>query len=255
MRVHTLSFAAIVVVACGEMKPTPDAGPDTSCGLDCAAQTRYGLLPNRCFEYSTDGTTASNPPSLGVWVLKKPNPSNDDLTFELEGGTRTLVVEYRQGGQVVQTDFFGIKDGDLMLMRRIAGGSSVTFRTDTAITGVKWLSMGTGVGENFSTSTTAFLSRDNSSTPTTYRVTTDAPTATEKRTPLMTYENGVKVLFGEMPDHGADPRRVFVPDVGFTVIVSPFNLNGGTPAPHFLQRIRDIGTPDAGSDSCSLGVP
>jgi hypothetical protein len=245
-----LVAAALVLplmTACGPVKPTVDAGPDTSCGLDCAAQEVFGLIKNRCFEYSTDPSNKQTPPELGVWV-------RNDL-FEIEGGIQTLAVEYRKGGQIVQTDFFTFKNGDLTLMRRIAGTQSVTYRTDTTITGVKWLSQGTGPGENFSTSTTAFLSRDDSSTPTTYRITTEAPTTAEKKTPLATYETAFKILFGESPDHGSDSRRVFVPGTGFTIIASPFNLLGGSPTPVYLQRIRDIGTADAGSESCSLGVP
>ena len=133
--------------------------------------------------------------------------------------------------------------------------NSVTYRTGTAITGVKWITQATAAGENLSTSTTAFLSRDDSSTATTYRITTDVPTTAEKKTPLGTYDGAYKILFGESPDHGSDSRRIFARGVGFTVISSPFNLLGGSPTPVYLQRIRDIGTADAGTESCSLGVP
>lgn len=247
MRLLPLVTALLLASACGPAKPTPDAGPDTSCGLDCASQEVFGLIKNRCFEYSNDPLAKQTPPELGVWV--KP-----DL-FELEGGIQTISVEYRKGGQIVQTDFFTFKNGDLMLMRRIAGSQSVTYRTGTTITGVKWLSPTTGAGENFSTMTSAFLSRDDSSTPTDYRITTDAPTTAEKRTPLATYDTAFKVLFGESPDHGSDSRRIFVPGTGFTIIASPFNLLGGSPTPVYLQRIREIGTADAGTESCSLGLP
>lgn len=236
-----------LLTACGPVKPTVDAGPDTSCGLDCAAQQTFGLIQDRCFEYSTDPLNKQTPPELGVWVRK-------DL-FKIEGEIQTIPVEYRKGGQIVQTDFFVFKNGDLTLMRRIAGTQSVTYRTGSAITGVKWLTQATAAGENFSTSTTAFLSRDDSSTPTTYRITTDVPTTAEKKTPLGTSDNAFKILFGESPDHGSDSRRIFAPGVGFTVISSPFNLLGGSPTPVYLQRIRDIGTADAGTESCSLGVP
>jgi hypothetical protein len=243
MRFLSVSCLAVgLMTACGPAKPTPDAGPDTSCGLDCAAQENYGLIINRCFEYSKDAIS----PPMGVWVRE---------VFKLEGDILTIPAEYRIGGQTVQTDYFVFKNGDLTLMRRIAGSSSVTYRTDTTITGVKWLSLGTAAGENFSTETTAFLSRDNSSTATSYRVTTDVPTAGEKKTPLATYDTAFKILFGESPDHGSDPRRVFVPGTGFILIASPFNLTGGSPAPYVLQRIRDIGTADAGTEACSLGVP
>ncbi len=247
MRLILLAVAVGLSTACGPVKPTVDAGPDTSCGLDCAAQQTFGLIKDRCFEYSTSPLTKQTPPDLGVWV-------RSDL-FTLEGGISTIAVEYRRGGQIIQTDFFTFKGGDLTLMRRIAGSNSVTYRTDTAITGVKWLSKGTGAGENFSTSTTAFLSRDDSSTATAYRITTEVATGGDKKTPLDTYESAYKILFGESPDHGSDSRRVFVPGTGFTVIASPFNLLGGSPTPVYLQRIRDIGTADAGTESCSLGVP
>lgn len=246
---RTLPWAALAVslAACGgPTKPTPDAGPDTSCGLDCVAQTAYGLIIERCFEYSADPTTASQTPSLGVWVRP---------VFTLEGNVPAIPVEYRQNGQILGTDYFAFQGSDLVLLRRIAAGASVTYRTGDAITGVKWLSLGTAAGENFTTNTQAFLSSDNTLTATQYRVTTAAPTTSEKRTPLATYDDAVKLLFGETPDHGADPRRVFVEGTGFTIIASPFNLAGGTPTPAHLQRIRDIGTPDAGADSCSLGEP
>lgn len=241
----TSLLALGLLVGCGAPKPTPDAGPDTSCGLDCVAQENYGLIVNRCFEYTDDPLTPKTPPSLGVWVRE---------VFELEGGIKSIPVEYRQGGQTMQTDYFTIKNGELWLLRRADRTGSVTYRTDTAITGVKWLALGTVSGENFSTSTTAFLT-DNTSTATAYRITTDTPTGGEKKTPAGTYETAVKILFGETPDHGADPRRIFVPGVGFTVVASPFSLLGGSPTPHLLQRVRDIGTADAGPEVCSLGVP
>jgi hypothetical protein len=253
MRLILFAVALALSTACGPVKPKVDAGPDTTCGLDCVAQERFGLILNRCFEYSTDSSTASSPPELGVLV--RPLEANTGKLFELEGGIPVITLEYRKGGQIIQSDYFTLTNGDLTLMRRIAGTQSVTYRTGTTITGVKWLTQATGAGENFSTSTSAFLSRDDSSTPTEYRITTDVPTASEKRTPSGTYDMAYKVLFGESPDHGADPRRVFMPGLGFTVIASPFNLLGGSPTPVYLQRVRDIGTADAGAESCSLGVP
>ncbi len=239
--------AGLLLLGCGPAKPTVDAGPDTTCGLDCVAQENYGLIVNRCFEYSADRRTKQPTPSLGVWVRE---------VFELEGGVKTIPVEYRQGGQTMQTDYFSIKNGDLMLMRRSVN-RSVTYRTDTAITGVKWLSQGTAAGENFSTKTTAFLSIDDSSTATTYKVDTLVPGADEILTPLATYDLGIKVIFSETPtDHGSDPRRVFMPGLGFTLIATPFNLLGNSnTVPHYLQRVRDIGTADAGPEACSLGNP
>lgn len=240
------TLALAFLLGCEPPKPTPDAGPDTSCGLDCVAQENYGLIVNRCFEYTDDPLSAKTPPSLGIWVRE---------VAELEGGLKTLPVEYRQGGQTMQTDYFTLKNGELWLVRRADRSGSVTYRTDTTLTGVKWLAPGTLSGENFSTNTTAFLSKDNSSTATSYRVTTDTPTGGEKKTPAGTFDAAIKLLFGETPDHGSDPRRVFVAGTGFTVVASPFNLLGGSPTPHYLQRVRDIGTADAGPESCSLGVP
>jgi len=241
-------FAALALLACGAPKPTPDAGPDTSCGLDCAAQQHYGLILNRCFEYSDDRFSGQSPPALGVYV--------SPTLLEIEGGLQVIEVKYRQLGQEVQYDLFNIVNGDLVLLRRSAGPKSVTYKTSGAITGVKWLSLSTGAGENFSTSADAFLSTDSSSNPSTYRITTQAPDATEKRTPSGTYDTGFTMLFGESPTaYGVDSRRTFVPGTGFTLLSSPFNLAGGSPTPVYLQRIRDIGTADAGTETCSVGVP
>lgn len=247
MRTLPLFAALALTAACGAPKPVVDAGPDTSCGLDCVAQQHYGLIFNRCFEYSADRFTGQTPPALGVWVQPK--------LFELEGGKQSIEVQYRQSGQIVQTDFFDLQNGDLVLLRRIAMNQSVTYKTGADITGVKWLTLATAAGENFATQSTAFLSRDNSSTAVDYRVSTQAPSATEQRTPLQTFDTGFTVVFGETPSNGSDSRRVFVPGTGFTLIASPFNLVGGSPTPVYLQRIRDIGTADAGTDSCSLGFP
>lgn len=249
---RTFSFAAlsIALAACSPPRPMVDAGPDTSCGIDCAAQEEFGLIINRCFEYSTDPTTGESPPSIGALV--KP-------IFELEGGVKSIPVEYMRGGQSLGIDYFTIVDGQLTLLRRIAGqpARSVTYLTGTTVTGVTWLPMGAASGQNFSTTRDARLSADDSITSTVYRVTTDVPTVGEKRNPAMiASDNAFKLIFGETPDHGSDPRRIFVPGTGFTVIVSPFNLLGNSSAvPNHLQRIRDIGSPDGGSDPCSLGAP
>jgi hypothetical protein len=88
-----------------------------------------------------------------------------------------------------------------------------------------------------------------------YRVTTQAPTAAQLKTPLSDYSSGLRMLTSQMPDRGADPIRTFVPDLGFITITSPFNYAGGNPTPVFLQRVRDIGSADAGSEPCSLGIP
>lgn len=250
-----LGFSLLLLplaLACGEKPNTmQDAGPDTTCGLDCVAQNRYGLVVNRCFEYSSDPLNKQDPPALGMWV--KP-------VFTLEGGVKVLPVEYRQNGQIKMIDSFAFVNGDLTLMRREFSGTgqSVTYKTSDVITGVKWLSTASGAGETYTTSTSAFVvnqSGNGTTTPTTYRMTTADATSSELRTPLQTYTTGLKLLAGETPDHGSDPRRVYVPDVGFTVIASTFTLAPGSPLPFHVQRIRDIGTPDGGNEDCSLGAP
>ncbi|MCC6334569.1 MAG: hypothetical protein IT380_11350 [Myxococcales bacterium] len=250
MRLLALGLS-LFVLACGP-KPTTmqDAGPDTSCGLDCVAQARYGLIVERCFEYSSDPLNAQDPPTLGAWVRP---------VFTLEGGVKVIPVEYRQNGQIRMIDSFSIVDGNLRLMRReFAGtGQSVTYKTGMDITGVQWLTQGSSAGETYTSSTDAFIANQSSTmtVPTTYRMTTAAASASELRTPLETYTSGLKLLVGETPDHGSDPRRVYVPDVGFVVLASSFSLVPGTTVAVSLQKIRDIGSPDGGSDACSLGRP
>src|SRR5262245_19903143 len=118
MRAQWALLAATVTLGCGG-KATPDAGTvDTSCGLDCAAQTRFGLLFGTCFEY-TDGTTAATPPALAAEVMP--------LTT-LEGGLSVLQLKYSSGGQRRMQDSFTIVDGTLKLVRREfgVGGTSVS---------------------------------------------------------------------------------------------------------------------------------
>lgn len=255
MRTSTVVLLLVLglpLVACGpKMNTMQDAGPDTSCGLDCVAQRRYGLLINRCFEYSSDPLTKQDPPALGLWV--KP-------VFPLEGGVKVLPVEYRINGQIKMIDNFGIVDGDLVLMRREFSGTgqSVTYKKNDVITGVKWLSTASGSGETYTTSTSAFVvnqAGNGMTSPTTYIMTTADATSSELRTPMQTFTTGMKLLVSETPDHGSDPRRVYVPDVGFTVVSSTFTLAPGSALPFHVQRIRDIGTPDGGNEDCSLGAP
>jgi hypothetical protein len=250
MRVRYLTLALSIVSLTSSCEPSSpprvDAGPDTSCGLDCVAQANYGLIVNRCFEYTDTPQMKKSPPSLAVWIREP---------FALEGGVKSIPLEYRKSGQTVQTDYFTIRNGDLVLLRRIAGGTSVTYKTEADITGVKWLDQQTGSGQTYLTKTTAFLAKDNSSTATEYRTSTDVTSATEKKTPWATSENAIKIIFGETPDHGSDSRRIFAAGTGFTSISSPFSLSGSSASTaHLLQRIRDIGTPDAGSEPCSLGA-
>jgi len=238
----------LLLAACGTPSTKQDAGPDTSCGLDCAAQARFGLIVDRCFEYSTDSATAQNPPAMGAWV--KP-------VFTLEGGIQVLPVEYRVSGQTKMIDNFGIVNGDLVLMRRefSATSQSVTYRdTNNTITGVKWLPSDVGPGENFPSDTQAFVvgaSGMGNTEATSYKTTTVAGTTSQLRTPLKDYPDGMQVIFSETPFHGADSQRVFVPDVGFIMITSDFSLVQGSPTPLRLQKIRDLG----GATDCSLGAP
>ena len=63
---------------------------------------------------------------VGMLVLVRPLEMNGEL-FKLEGGIPVIALEYRKGGQIIQTDYFTLPGGDLTLMRRIAGNPSVTW--------------------------------------------------------------------------------------------------------------------------------
>lgn len=252
MRPFALSFT-VLLAACGPAKPTSDGGTvDDSCGIDCVAQARFGLIANRCFEYSVSESMKNDPPKLGALV--KP-------VFTLEGGVKVMPVEYREGGQTLMIDNFAFESGNLKLMRREfpRQGRSVTFRNDAnAIVGVTWLRADAAAGQN-QTSNVQADSVDQAGMHTveaaSYRVTLQAPTPAQLKTPLADYSSGLRLLTTQMPDRGADPIRTFVTDLGFITITSPFNYAGGNPTPVFLQRVRDLGTADAGTEPCSLGMP
>lgn len=244
------------LIACGTPpKPPVDAGVviDTSCGIDCAAQKSYGLLLNTCFEYAS-GPTATNPPAIGVFVRE---------IFTLEGGVKTIVVEYSSGGQKKMTDSFGITDGVLRLMRReFTGGQSVTYKnTANDIVGVGWLERTSGVGGNVQSTANADVllgASSRLSEPTTYRVTLGEATAGQSTVPAQAtpYDGGIQMLFSESPDHGSDGLRIWVPEVGFINFSSTFLLTGGSSVQYRLQRIRTIDpTSDAGEKPCSTGTP
>lgn len=242
----------LALAACG---PAPrqeqDAGIDTSCGLDCAAQQHYGLLVNRCFEYSTTAF-AQNPAALGVVVRP---------VEQLEGGLPVLPLEYRESGQTKMTDYFTLRDGSLLLARRTwLPGQSVTYRDaeDGPISGVTWLSPSAAVGETYSSSTWATVAGAGNliSEATTYRVVLAAASTSERTVPLSTYPEALQMLLSETPDHGVDPRRVFVDGTGFVFFTSSFSpLASVTASPYYLQKIRDLGTPDAGPEDCGFGAP
>ncbi len=253
---HSGSLRCALLVSLSACSPptnrTDGGAVDDSCGIDCAAQTRYGLIANRCFEYSTSDSMAGATPELGAWV--KP-------VFTLEGGVKVMPVEYRKGGQTLMIDNFAFENGALKLMRREFSQQrrSTTFRNDAmAIVGVTWLAADAAPGQNQTTTGQADnvdQSGTHMSEATTYRVTLQNPTPAQLKTPLQSYASGLRLLTTQTPERGADPLRTFVTEVGFITISSPFNFAGGNPTPVFLQRIRDLGTPDAGSEPCSLGVP
>lgn len=245
---RSLLVAAVLTLAgCGPAKQVPDAGIviDTSCGLDCVAQKNYGLIINTCFEYA-DSPTGSNPPAIGA-VVK-------DL-FTLEGGIKTIPVEYLASGQTKMTDYFGITDGTLLLMRReFSAGQSVTFKNSAnAIVGVGWLERGSDVGSNLaSTSNADVLASTRNSETTTYRVTLAEASLPQRTVPAQAeaFDGGILMLFNETPPHGSDALRIWVPQVGFINFSTSFQLSGGTAQQYHLQKLRI--SRDAGD--CSLGT-
>ena len=237
------SLLLLAALACSGGKPNPpDAGPmiDTSCGIDCVSQNRYGLLAGRCYEYS-DTTNTASPPSLAAEVKVK---------RELEGGIPVMDVTYTTGGQRRMQDSFTILNGELKLVRREfgAGGTSVSYKTSTGdLEGVKWLSATTGVGENVSTMTSADVITPGSrvTDATTYRVVTSTPGTGDLNVPLGAYDAGIRMIITESPtDHGSDTRRVYVPGVGFVLLTTPLMLTGGTSQEYRLQNVKE--TADGG---------
>jgi hypothetical protein len=249
---RSLLVAAVLTLAgCGTAKPVPDAGIviDTSCGLDCVAQKNYGLIINTCFEYA-DSPTASDPPAIGALVK--------DL-FTLEGGIKTIPVEYRASGQTKMIDYFGITNGTLLLMRReFSAGQSVTFKnTANDIVGVGWLERGSDVGSNLASSSNADVlagPSNRKSELTSYRVTLAEASVAQRTVPAQAdaFDGGIQMLFSESPDHGSDALRVWVPQVGFISFSTSFQLSGGTAQQYHLQKLRTVGTADK---PCSLGTP
>ncbi|MBX5483777.1 MAG: hypothetical protein IRZ16_18285 [Myxococcaceae bacterium] len=239
---------ALAASACGkEPAPPPDAGVDTSCGIDCEAQNRYGLILHRCFEY-TDTSSAQTLPALGVLVSE---------VTHLESGPPVIKVEYSQAGARKMTDSFMIVDGTLKLARRewVSGGSVTYKDAEGTIVGVDLWQLDTAAGQNFSTEASAdFISPNGTrqTEETTFSVVTAAPTTTEKTVPAGTFDNAIKVLVNEQPPHGMDPRRIFVEGTGFTLISTALSATPGSGKEYRLQGIRDIGTPDAGAQACGL---
>lgn len=237
---------SLLLSACGKppSNPPPDAGVDSSCGLDCELQARFGLIVGRCFEYS-DTRQALGLPALGVEVTG---------VRELEGGLKVISVDYSQSGARRLKDNFFFQAGELRLARRefVTGGTSVSYLDENnTLTGVTWWEPGTTAGESFETQTQARVGT--TVTPTTYGVITAMATADEQTVPAGTYDTGVTMVFDEQPSHGSDTRRVFVDGVGFTLIASSLSASGTNATVYRLQGIRDLGTPDAGTNACGFG--
>jgi hypothetical protein len=244
----------LLTLACGKAPGKTDAGyvPDETCGIDCPAQKAYGLLLNRCMEYSKTGV-AADPADLGVLVRK---------VNTLEGGVKVLEVEYREAGQIRMTDNFRLENGDLLLARRtVQGGQRIQYQNAAGeIAGVPWAHLTTAAGENLTTSLQGGLLKNGEMTSeaTTYKVTATTPDATnELTTPLKAYAEGVKLVFEEAPDHGADTRRIWVRDVGFVSFSSRFSLDSAAVATFYrLQRVREVGPGiDGGEVDCGFGSP
>lgn len=246
-----LALLFLALVACGPNKPRPDGGTvDTSCGLDCAAQARFGLIVGTCFEYSNTNT-GQNPASLGAEVLE---------VFTLEGDVKVIPVEYKELGQLRMRDSFGIVDGELRLMRReFQGGNSVTWKdASNAIVGVGWLRTTSATGETLEgdrTATTVTGGGAGMNATASHKVTLNTAGSSDLNTPLKAYTDGLSMLFNAAP--GTDNRRVWVPDVGFIGFSNTFTLGGtGTAPPYKLQKIRNLKDTDAGTQPlCGFGAP
>ena len=205
------------------------------------------MMTGTCFEYSDSNSTASMTPTLGV-LVKPP--------LTLDGTTPAMQLEYRIGGQAKMIDSFVFTDGDLYLVRREwpVGGDSVTYKNaDSKIAGVRWMTPGSEAGNTLMSSPKADLvDRSGTHTPqdVAYSVTFASPNAVELKTPMMNFDAGLTLVLNETPNTGTDPKRIFVPGVGFAVISTSLAKGGGTALPRYLQKIRTNG--DAGVTDCSL---
>ncbi len=248
MRIVSLAVVAAALAACGGSSSNKDSGVDTSCGFDCAAQQRFGLIAGRCFEY-TDTGGAVTPPSLGVKVLP--------LTT-LEQGFKVIQLEYRQTGQPKMLDSFAIKGDALVHVRREAtGGQTTTYlNASNELTGVTWLTTGATGGETFTTQGSAQVSNapgNRVDTNTTYTMSTNAASPSQLSVPLKKYDNGIEMLVAETPEHFYDPQRIFVPDVGFVRFTTTFGQSGSS-VTYRLQAARDLKLADGGmGNECGNG--
>lgn len=244
-----VATASLAALACSPPPPPPpDAGVDTSCGLDCEAQQRYGLIVDRCFEYS--GSSMTEPfPAMGAYVRP---------VRELEGGVKVIPVEYSQNGVLKMEDNFLIRDGALVLARRVfkTAGGSVTYKDASgAIIGADWWQADTAAGQNFTTSATAdFIDTAGTreSQPTEFNVVASESSTSEKTVPLGKYDNAVTLVFNEQPSHGMDTRRVFADGTGFIFLSTSFSSATTSGTGFRLQGIRDVNTADGGTHPCGL---
>ena len=245
----TLAGIALLSACDQQEKPPPDAGVDTSCGIDCDAQARYGLILNRCFEYVT-----SNDEVMGAFVSE---------TRELEGGIPVIAVDYYDGSGIWRmTDSFTIVSGSLKLVRRewkSGAGGSVTYKDEAnAIVGATWWEPSTTSGQSIVSEVVAdVVVGTRTADPTTYTVVTTEPTSAEKTVPAGTFDNSVKMLFNLQSgaSQGPDARRVFAENTGFTTISTSFSATSTDYVTYRLQAIRDIGTADGGNHPCGSPAP
>ena len=249
---NRLSHFALVclLAACGASGGKTDAGViDTSCGFDCAAQKKLGLIPGTCFEYSKNGMKQTIP-DLGVLVLA---PS------ELEGGLKVVELDYLESGQTKMRDALTLKNGELFLVRRsYQPGQSVSFRdTANTLSGVKWLTSQTSGGENYVTTGIADVvggAGGRKQDPSTYTTVVVEASGPELTTPMQTFDAGLTLVQSETGNHAADSLRVFVPNVGFVRFSTSFDLAGAGSGGYRLQEVRDMNASDGGTPkTCSLG--
>jgi hypothetical protein len=238
MKTRLVLLPALALAACGPAKSTPDAGVDTSCGIDCVAQAEYGLLPQTCFEYS-----GNNLPTLGVQV---------GAVEDLEGGVKAIPVTYKVGGLIRQTDYFTVRDGALVQLRRTwQPGESVTYQdASTAIVGVTWISPGQGAGETTRNTVNARKvgGGKDETTATKFDVSLEEATPLALKTPKETFTSGLRMNIAEVPEHASDIRRVLVRGTGFIRFSSPLDAAGGSASGEY--ELTSIETLPEGSFDC-----
>jgi len=247
MRRLLLSLPLLPLLACGEeQQPPPGRTIDTSCGLDCEAQQRYGLTLNRCFEY-TDTAEAQEFIPLAVHVLPQ--------LATLEGGVKALEVQYLgTGGLLKMTDYFTFDDLDLKLVRRKVSGTASQSNSyqdaNSQLVGVTLLSGDAAPGTSLTSDVRAQVTRGTTTVEdTNFRVSVHAASDAEKTVPEGTHPEALKLLTFETPDHAPDPVRVFVPGLGFIRLDTRLTLTATDEAKtYLLQRVRDVTA--GGDDFC-----